>query len=254
MREQLIQFATERRRWGYRRLAVLVWRSGMEANLKRIFRVYTEAKLAVRHRKKKLRAVVRPPQPACAPMRRDEWWSMDFLRDSLDTGRVVRVFTAEDLFTREALALRFDFSLPAMRVIRELEMIAAVRGYPTYVRVDNGPEFISQALDAWAYRHGVRLVFIDPGKPTQNGHIESFNGKVRDEFLNEHWFASIAEANVLGEAFRVDYNTTRPHSALNYRTPEEFVRALDGSSAPPTGVRPRSRAGFERMIHSAGVT
>ena len=208
-----------------------------DVNLKRLYRVYTEAKLTVRTRKKKLRAVTRSPPPACTPTARNEWWSMDFLRDNLDHGRVVRVLTVEDLFTREALGLRFDVSLPAERVIRELDAITPSRGYPTYLRVDNGPEFISQALDRWAYQHGVQLVFIDPGKPTQNAHIESFNGKVRDEFLNEHWFASVAEANALADAFRIDWNTVRPHSALKYLTPEEFVTSLAGSPAAP--VRPQ---------------
>lgn len=145
----------------------------------------------------------------------------------------------EDLFSREALALESDFSLPAVRVIRELEIVAARRGYPTYLRVDNGPEFISKALDAWAYQHGVQLVFIDPGQPIQNAHVESFNGKVRDEFLNEHWFASIAEAQTLGRAFLVDFNTVRPHSSLKYLTPEEFVTSMAGSPAAP--VRPQDQ-------------
>ena len=140
------------------------------------------------------------------------------------------------------LGLTFDFSLPALRIIRELDRIVAGWGYPTYLRVDNGPEFISKALDGWAYQHDVQLVFIDPGKPIQNAHVESFNGKVRDDFLNEHWFLAIHEAQVLGEAFRIDFNTVRPHSALKNRTPDEFVKALPGSPAPPACPE-RSRAG-----------
>ena len=219
------------------------------ANLKRIYRVYRAAGLALRHRKKKLRSAARPPQPAVVPTHCNHWWSMDFLKDWLATDRQFRVFTLEDLFSREALALEFDFSLPAVRVIRELEIVAAQRGYPTYLRVDNGPEFISKALDAWAYQHGVQLVFIDPGQPIQNAHVESFNGKVRDEFLNEHWFTSIAEAQVLGRAFRIDFNTVRPHSSLKYLTPEEFVTSLAGSPAAP--VRPQDQ---EPELTTAGVT
>jgi putative transposase len=222
LRAQLVAFAGERRRWGYRRLAVLVRRAGTRANLKRVYRVYREAGLAVRRRKRKLRMVARLAQPLLRPTRPIEWWAMDFLKDTLAGTRPFRVFTLEDLFTRDALALTLDFSLPALRVIRELDLVAATRGYPQYVRVDNGPEFISQALDAWAYQHGVQLVFIDPGKPVQNAHVESFNGKVRDEFLNEHWFVSIAEAQVLATRFRLDFNTVRPHSALKNLTPEEF--------------------------------
>ena len=249
LREQLVGFATVRRRWGYRRLAILVKRAGMTVNLKRIYRVYRAAGLAVRRRKKKLRSVAPPPQPVVCPTQCNHWWSMDFLKDWLATDRQFRVFTLEDLFSREALALECDFSLPAVRVIRELEVVAAGRGYPTYLRVDNGPEFISKALDAWAYAHGVQLVFIDPGQPIQNAHVESFNGKVRDEFLNEHWFTSIAEAQILGRAFRLDFNTVRPHSSLKYLTPEEFVTSLAGSPAAP--VRPQDQ---ERQLTTAGVT
>lgn len=221
----------------------------MQVSDKRVYRVYRAAGLMLRARKKKLRSVARPPQPVVSPTRCNHWWSMDFLKDALATDRPFRTFTLEDLFSREALALTLDFSLPALRVIRELERVAAGRGYPTYLRVDNGPEFISKALDAWAYQHQVQLVFIDPGKPIQNAHVESFNGKVRDEFLNEHWFLTIHEAQVLAEAFRVDFNTVRPHSSLNNLTPEEFVKSLAGSPAAP--VRPQDQ---ERQLTTAGVT
>jgi len=249
LRTLLVRFAGERRRWGYRRLAILVRRTGMRVNHKRVLRVYRAAGLTVRSRKKKLRSLARPPQPVVSPAHCNEWWAMDFLRDGLAIDRTFRVFTLEDLFSREALALEVDFSLPAVRVIRVLERVAARRGYPTYVRVDNGPEFISKALDAWAYQHQVQLVFIDPGKPIQNAHVESFNGKVRDEFLNEHWFASIHEAQVLAEAFRIDFNTVRPHSALKNLTPEEFVTSLAGS--PAASVRPQDR---EPDLTAGGVT
>lgn len=230
LRDRLLAHAAQRRRWGYRRLAVLVRREGQHVNLKRVYRVYHEAGLMVRRRRKRLRAVVRGPQPVVDARQPLQWWAMDFLKDQLCTRRWFRVFTLEDLWAREALAFEVDTSLPALRVIRVLDRIAAVRGYPRYLRVDNGPEFISQALDAWAYQHGVQLVFIDPGRPVQNAHIESFHDKVRDEFLNEHWFATIAEAQVLAEAWRVDYNTVRPHSSLGYRTPEEYIRDHGGGS------------------------
>ena len=249
LRALLIRFAGERRRWGYRRLAILVRRTGVRVNDKRVLRVYRAAGLALRSRKKKLRSVARPVQPVVAPTGCNHWWAMDFLRDALATARPFRVFTLEDLFSREALALELDTSLPALRVIRELERVTAGRDYPTYLRVDNGPEFISKALDAWAYQHGVQLVFIDPGKPIQNAHVESFNGKVRDEFLNEHWFTSIREAQVLAEAFRIDFNTVRPHSSLKNLTPEEFVTSLAGSPAAP--VRPQDQ---EPELTAAEVT
>jgi putative transposase len=249
LRTLLVRFAGERRRWGYRRLAILVRRTGMRVNDKRVYRVYRAAGLVLRARKKKLRSMARPPQPIVLPTHCNHWWAMDFLKDALATDRAFRVFTLEDLFSREALALELDFSLPALRVIRELDRVAAGRGYPTYLRVDNGPEFVSKALDAWAYQHGVQLVFIDPGKPIQNAHVESFNGKVRDEFLNEHWFASIREAQVLAEAFRIDFNTVRPHSSLKNLTPEEFVTSLAGSPAAP--VRPQDQ---EPELTAAEVT
>ena len=207
------------------------------------------AGLAVQSRKKKLRSVPRPAQPMVSPTHCNHWWAMDFLRDELACARVFKVFTLEDLFSREALALEIDFSLPALRVTRQLDGVARTRGYPTYLRVDNGPEFISKVLDAWAYQHGVQLVFIAPGKPTQNAHVESFNGKVRDEFLNEHWFTSIREAQILAEAFRVDFNTVRPHSSLKNLTPEEFVRSLAGAPASP--VRPQDQ---EPDLAMGGVT
>lgn len=250
LRERLIALAAERRRWGYRRLTVLVRREGMRVNHKRAYRVYRAAGLAVRRRPKRLRAIARGPQPIVAPIARNDWWAMDFLRDELLTRRMFRVFTLEDLFSREALALRPDHSLPALVVIRLLDAVAATRGYPRYLRVDNGPEFISRALDGWAYQHGVQLVFIDLGQPVQNAHVESFNGKVRDEFLNEHWFASIAEAQVLAEAFRIDFNTVRPHSALNYLTPEAFVQRST-AEAPAT---PAPRQSVEETLTTVGVT
>lgn len=250
LRERLIALAAERRRWGYRRLLVLVRREGMRVNHKRGYRVYRAAGLAVRRRPKRLRATARGLQPVVAPTARNDWWAMDFLRDELLTRRAFRVFTLEDLFSREALALRPDHSLPALTVIRLLETVAVGRGYPRYLRVDNGPEFISRVLDGWAYQHAVQLVFIDPGKPVQNAHVESFNGKVRDEFLNEHWFASIAEAQVLAEAYRIDFNTVRPHSSLGYLTPEEFVQRTT-ATAPAT---PAPRPSMEETLTTGGVT
>ena len=249
LRTLLIQFAGERRRWGYRRLAILVRRAGVIVNLKRLRRVYRAAGLHVRRRPKRVRMLARVPALPVAPTTTNIWWAMDFLRDALGDGRAFRAFTLEDLWSREALALTLDHSLPALRIIRVLAAVAAGRGYPQYLRVDNGPEFISQALDAWAHAHGVQLVFIAPGKPIQNAHVESFNGKVRDEFLNEHWFASLAEAQVLAEAFRVDFNTVRPHSALKNLTPEEFVKVGAGSPAAP--AHPQDQ---EPELTTAGVT
>jgi putative transposase len=240
LRSLLTQLASERRRWGYRRLAVLIQRAGVRVNLKRLRRIYRAAGLQVRRRPKRLRQFARVPALPVAPTAANVWWAMDFLRDALGGGRAFRVFTLDDLWSPEALALTVDHSLPAARIIRVLDGVAAHRAYPTYLRVDNGPEFISLALDAWAYQHHAQLVFIAPGKPIQNAHVERFNGRVRDEFLNEHWFASVAEAQVLAEVYRVDFNTVRPHSALKNRTPEEFV--LSWASSPAAPVRSQDQA------------
>lgn len=151
---------------------------------------------------------------------------MDFVSDSLFSGRRFRVLTIVDDFSRECPALEADHSLTGKRVVRVLDRIAMSRGMPEVITVDNGPEFIGKALDLWAYENKIRLRFIQPGKPTQNGYIESFNGKFRDECLNEHVFVSLESARQKIEAWRQDYNANRPHSSLNYMTPEEFSAGL----------------------------
>ena len=159
-----------------------------------------------------------------APTGADERYSMDFMRDTLSDGRVFRTLNIVDDYTRECLAIEVDTSLPGARVARVLGRLAAAGRRPLHIVVDNGPEFISKAVDQWAARSGVNLRFIDPGKPMQNGYIESFNGKFRDECLNQHWFVSLAEARVTIENWRVDYNEQRPHQGLGQRTPAEFAR------------------------------
>lgn len=148
---------------------------------------------------------------------------MDFMRDTLSSGRVFRVFTLVDDYTREAPHIEVDFSLPAERVILALERAAAVRSLPRTIVVDNGSEFTSRALDEWAHQRNVNLQFIRPGKPVENAYIESFNGRLRDECLNQHWFLSLADANRIIQEWRTDYNTERPHSGLRGLTPAEFV-------------------------------
>ena len=154
---------------------------------------------------------------------RSERWALDFLHDRLATKRPFRVLTMVDEYSRESPAIVADTSLPGVRVVEVLERLAETHGLPQTLRIDNGPEFAGSALDAWAYRRGIRLHFIEPGKPTQNGYAESFNGRLRDECLNEHWFPTLEEARRLIEAWRQDYNTVRPHSSLGDLTPAEFV-------------------------------
>lgn len=222
LRQRLRELAVERVRWGYRRLHILLKREGVQVNHKRLYRLYREEGLAVRRRKRKRVAVSR--QPMATPTRLNECWAMDFMSDSLATGRRYRIFNVVDALSREGLASKVDTSLPTVRVIGALEEIALLRGYPTRITLDNGPEFRSTRLDAWAYEHGVALEFIQPGKPVQNAVMESYNGRMRDELLNQHWWRSIAEARDAVDAHRQDFNEVRPHSALDNRTPSEFAR------------------------------
>ena len=234
LRERLRALAGERPRFGYRRLHALLRREGIAVNHKRVARLYREEGLAVRCRNRKARTRIRrgrPPAPECA----NAQWALDFLEDALASGRKIRLLSVIDVFTREALALEVDFSLPGRAVVRALDHLGAERALPSQLVLDNGPELISRVLEQWAYEHDVALHFIDPGKPIQNAYCESFHGRLRDECLNEHWFLSLDDARQIVEAWRQDYNRERPHSALGYRTPEEFARgAVTAAAALPT--------------------
>jgi putative transposase len=221
-------------RWGYRRLCVLLRREGFQVNHKLIHRLYREEGLAVRRKRRKRTAVARVPLPTSA--RPNEQWSLDFVSDALADGRKFRCLTLVDQFTRECPVIEVDTSLPGERVVRVLDRVIAVRGTPRVITIDNGPELAGKALDAWAYRHGVLLDFIQPGKPVENAFIESFNGKFRDECLEQHWFLDLADARRLIEAYRQDYNEVRPHSSLGNATPAEFAekQRSSSSSIPPT--------------------
>jgi putative transposase len=221
---RLRHHAAARPRWGDRRLHTLLLREGAVVNRKRVYRVYRAAALQVRRRRRKARlAGDRVALPILTA--RGQRWSMDFMRDTLADGRPFRTLNIVDDFTRECLAIEVDRSLPGARVVRVLDRLHARCGVPAIIVVDNGPEFVGRALDAWTYAHGVTLRFIRPGKPIENAYIESFNGKFRDECLNEHWFQSVAEAQQLIELWRHDYNEVRPHSALGNVPPEVFAAA-----------------------------
>ena len=226
LRVRLRELADQRPRFGYRRLHALLRREGVAVNHKRIERLYREEGLAVRRRARKSLSRVRRGRPP-APERANEQWALDFLQDALASGRAIRLLSVLDVFTREALALEVDTSLPGGRVVRVLDRLAGERSAPAKIVLDNGPELIGRALEQWAHDHGVTLHFIDPGKPIQNAHCESFHGRLRDECLNEPWFLGLADARRIVEAWRRDYNAERPHSALAYRTPEEFRRVCD---------------------------
>jgi putative transposase len=223
--DELRQQAIERPRFGYRRLHVLLRRRGWRVNHKRVYRLYRAEGLAVRRKKRKRQAaglrVVLPP-----PTRPNERWSMDFVHDTLANGRTFRTLNVVDDLTREALAIEVDTSLGGQRVVRVLERLVALRGVPQVIVCDNGPEFVGRAVDGFAYKAGVKLHFIRPGKPVENAYAESFNGKFRDECLNEHWFLDMADARQKIEAWRVDYNEVRPHSSLANATPKEYSSTL----------------------------
>ena len=226
--ERLHAHAAVRARFGYRRLHILLEREGFAVNHKRVHRIYQAAGLQVRRRRRKrLTRAERVPLPTAS--HRLERWSMDFTADTLADGRNFRTLNIVDDFTRECVAIEVDRSLPGLRVTRVLERLHAALGLPQTIVVDNGPEFAGRTLDAWAYARGVTLRFIRPGKPIENAYVESFNGKFRDECLNEHWFVSLADAKAAIEAWRVDYNTVRPHSSLDGATPQHFARISAGA-------------------------
>lgn len=207
LRDRLHELAMERRRFGYRRLHALLAREGWMVNHKRVYRLYVDC-LSVRKRSRRRRI-----SPARAPLRAasaaNQVWSIDFVSDSLASGRRFRTLNVVDDYTREALAIEVDTSLGGVRVTRVLDRLLIERGgAPVQIRSDNGPEFISKAVEQWAYEHGVSWEFIQPGKPTENAYIESFNGKLRDECLNENWFTTLADARQKIEQWRQDYRIT----------------------------------------------
>jgi putative transposase len=229
LRERLRALAGERPRFGYRRLHVLLKREEGQRhpiNHKRVYRLYRAEGLTVRRRNKRKRVTAVLRVAPARPWRRGEAWAMDFMLDTLADGRRFRTLNILDIVSRECLTIEVDTSLPGQRVVRALNQLVAWCGAPKQITIDNGPEFAGQALDAWAYAHGVALDFIEPGKPSQNGHMESFNGKFRDECLNVHWFASLAHARAIIHAWKEDYNTHRPHSALRGQTPQAFAQTL----------------------------
>ena len=222
LQARLVELAGERRRFGYRRLHALVRREGVQVNHKRIYRLYSDAGLSVRRRKKR-HGVAVERQVLELPSSPNQVWSMDFVSDALANGRRIKVLTIVDDFSKEAIDLAVDFGISGHYVTRVLDQAARFRGYPKAIRTDQGPEFTGKALDQWAYQHGVQLKLIQAGKPTQNAFIESFNGRFRDECLNDHWFTSLPQARILIAAWRRDYNQHRPHSSLDYLTPAEFA-------------------------------
>jgi putative transposase len=227
VRARLRELAALRKRFGYRRLYVLLRREGVLVNHKRVYRLYREEGLSLRRRKRK-RLTSEGRGPGEAATEPNQVWSLDFVSDATAPGRRLKLLTLVDTFTRESLAIEVDTSISGERMARVLDRVIAARGaQPAEIVMDNGPEMTSRALDQWAYERGVRLRFITPGKPVQNAFIESFNGRLRDECLNLNWFWSVVDARQIVEAWRRDYNQARPHSALAGLTPEEYRLEYD---------------------------
>jgi len=223
IRLRVKEIAQARPRFGYLRIHILLRREGWRVNKKRVYRIYCEEGLKVRTKTRRKRPshlrVIAPP-----PQGQNERWSMDFIQDRLLDGRKFRTLTVVDQFTRQCPILEADFSLTGKKVSEALERLAKRHGYPKTITVDNGTEFISKAMDLWAYENHVKLDFIRPGKPVENAYIESFNGRLRDECLNANVFVSLADARAKLEAWRLDYNEHRPHSSIGNLTPAEFAK------------------------------
>ena len=221
--ERIVDIAHVRRRFGYRRIHDLLRSEFPGVNHKRVYRLYKDANLAVRRRKK----VKRPPNervPLQIARKVNDVWSMDFVSDSLSNGRRIKCLTVADDFSHECVDIAVDFGISGQYVTRLFDQAAIFRGYPVAVRTDNGPEFTSRVFLAWTTLHGIRHILIQPGRPMQNGYIESFNGKFRDECLNEQWFQSLPQARDCIAEWRKDYNEVRPHSSLGRIPPSQFAQ------------------------------
>lgn len=236
LRARLRSLALECPRYGYRMMADRIRFEGTLANHKRVYRLYREEHLQLpKRRRKRLRSAARQPLPAADSV--NLRWSADFLGDALGQGRRFRVLNVVDDCSREDLASEVDFSLPGYRVREVLESIAAERGYPEVLVLDNGPEFRGREVDVWACQHGVRIHFIDPGKPMQNAYVESFNDKMRSECLNVNWFVDLEDARRRIAAWRKEYNELRPHSSLGRIPPKEFARRAAAPEHQPSVMR-----------------
>ncbi|MCM8567740.1 IS3 family transposase [Thauera linaloolentis] len=232
---RIVELAQARRRFGYRRLHDLLRPEFPGVNHKKVYRLYREANLAVRRRRKARRPA--SERVALSPADRPNGvWSMDFVSDALANGRRLKCLTVADDFSHECVDIVVDHGISGAYVVRMLDQAACFRGYPRAVRTDNGPEFTSRAFIAWTQQHRIEHLLIEPGRPMQNGYIESFNGKFRDECLNEHWFTSLAQARDVIADWRRDYNEVRPHSSCGRIPPSRFAanhRAQQANNAVP---------------------
>lgn len=238
-RKRLLELAAHYPRYGYELLTKKLRREGLLVNEKRVRRLYKLEGLKLRSKPRKKLVAAAPREKSVTPDVPNRRWSMDFMRDTLGNGRPFRTFNLIDDGSREALRIEVDFSLTAERVVRALDEIAEERGLPEEIVMDNGPEFASKHLDAWAAHRGVKLRFIRPGKPVENCFVESFNGTFRRDCLDAHWFEDLPHARRVIESWRLDFNHDRPHSGLGDLAPAEFA-ALREPTAPSGPQTPRS--------------
>jgi putative transposase len=244
LRGKLVELAREKPRYGYRRLHVLLLRTGERVNHKRVYRVYREAGLCLRRKKRK--HCVRMRAPLRQHTAANQEWALDFVHDAVAAGRTIRVLSVVDAYTRQCLALEVDTSFASRRVTRVLDEVVVRCGRPQSIRCDNGPELTSRHFLAWCLEQKIELVHIQPGKPTQNGRVESFNGKLREECLRVSWFENLFDARRKIGAWQREYNEQRPHSSLGYQTPAEFAAGAAGSRGKD--------AGSARLENASGVS
>ncbi len=242
--ERMKELSAQYPRYGYRRIRIFLGRDGYRMSPGRAYRLWRAARLQVPRKRPKKRITAARPRPPCGP---NQVWSYDFVFDHCANGQQLKCLTVTDEFTKEGLAIDVDGRIRSARVIEVLSRLVSARGVPTFLRSDNGPEFVSKALLSWIVAQGIGTALIDPGKPWQNGVTESFNGKFRDECLSLEWFRSRAEAKVIIEAWRQHYNQVRPHSSLDYLTPNEFV----ARGARPA---PRQATGRDAAVHGASAS
>ena len=232
LRKRIREIAETRVRYGYRRIHVLLEREGWQVNHKRVYRLYVAEGLQIRNKRPKRKVAAKVREDRRAPMAPNEVWSMDFLSDQLFNGSKIRILAIVDAYSRLSPAIDVRQRYRGSDVVETLQRVTAIYGTPKTIRLDNGPEFISRDLDLWAWSNGVTLDFSRPGKPTDNAFVESFNGKVRAECIDQNWFLSLDDARSKCEAYRREYNEERPHSAIGNKTPVEFKKSIGQPSRP----------------------
>lgn len=232
MRIRLRDLAYSRVSYGYRRLHILLQREGWAVNHKRVYRLYTEEGLTIKRRKPKRYKSAVPRKIRVEPTGMNDVWTMDFMSDAFADGHRYRIFTALDIYTRECLALEARQRFSSAEAVNILTRLVEERNRPEYIHCDNGSEFTSKIMDQWAWLNNVQLAFSKPGKPTDNAYIESFNGRVRQECLNQHWFSNLDEVQACLNVWKADYNLVRPHSSLGYLSPREYASASQEKCKP----------------------